>query len=80
MICDCPGLVFPQVSFSKAHMVCNGVLPIDQIRDFYSPMELIVKWIPKKVFEHVYRIKIDYKHAYLPSKDLALDTYAIFRK
>jgi large subunit GTPase 1 len=30
-LCDCPGLVFPKVSESKAEMVLNGLYPIDNV-------------------------------------------------
>ena len=32
-LCDCPGLVFPNFVCTKAEMICNGILPIDQLRD-----------------------------------------------
>lgn len=33
ILCDCPGLVFPSFATTKADMVVNGVLPIDQLRE-----------------------------------------------
>jgi len=30
-LCDCPGLVFPKVSESKAEMTLNGLYPIDNV-------------------------------------------------
>lgn len=32
-LCDCPGLVFPNFANTRAELVCNGILPIDQLRD-----------------------------------------------
>uniref|UniRef100_A0A4W4FGR6 Large subunit GTPase 1 homolog n=1 Tax=Electrophorus electricus TaxID=8005 RepID=A0A4W4FGR6_ELEEL len=32
-LCDCPGLVMPSFLSTKAEMICNGILPIDQMRD-----------------------------------------------
>lgn len=32
-LCDCPGLVFPTLMRTKAEMVVNGVLPLDQLRE-----------------------------------------------
>lgn len=40
-LCDCPGLVMPSFVTSKAEMVVNGILPVDQLRDFISPVSLI---------------------------------------
>jgi large subunit GTPase 1 len=34
VLCDCPGLVFPSFVSTKSEMVCNGILPVDQMRDF----------------------------------------------
>ena len=48
-LCDCPGLVFPTFLNSKAEMVCNGVLSIDQCTDYLSPVALICQRIPHAV-------------------------------
>src|ERR1700749_1170207 len=40
IICDCPGLVFPQFATTKADLVCDGVLPIDQLREYTGPITL----------------------------------------
>ena len=41
MLCDCPGLVFPSFVNSKAELVVNGILPIDQLQDCEPPVALI---------------------------------------
>ena len=41
MLCDCPGLVMPTFISTKAEMIVNGILPIDQMRDFVPPISLI---------------------------------------
>eukprot|EP00944_MAST-04C_sp_MAST-4C-sp1_P002634 g2634.t1 len=53
-LCDCPGLVFPTFMSSKAEMVCNGILPIDQMRDYLSPCEIVVSRVYPEVFEETY--------------------------
>lgn len=57
-LCDCPGLVFPSFANSKAEMMCCGVLPIDTMKDYISPISLIVMRVPKEVLEHHYRINL----------------------
>jgi large subunit GTPase 1 len=57
-LCDCPGLVFPQFTTTKADLVCDGVLPIDQLREHIGPVSLVVRRIPKGVLEGMYGIKI----------------------
>ena len=42
-------------------MVCNGVLPIDQLREYTGPAELLARRIPKWVLEATYGIKIHTK-------------------
>lgn len=42
-LCDCPGLVFPSVAASKAHLVINGTVPLVELRDSLSPMRLVVE-------------------------------------
>jgi large subunit GTPase 1 len=58
ILCDCPGLVFPQFATTKADLVCDGVLPIDQLRERVGPISLVVRRIPKGVLEGMYGIKI----------------------
>mmetsp|Transcript_60147 Transcript_60147/g.90662 ORF Transcript_60147/g.90662 Transcript_60147/m.90662 type:complete len:269 (+) Transcript_60147:878-1684(+) len=55
-LCDCPGLVFPSFIATKADMVCNGLLPIDQMRDCAGPVGLVCLRIPRRVFEQMYGI------------------------
>jgi large subunit GTPase 1 len=57
-LCDCPGLVFPQFATTKADLVCDGVLPIDQLREYTGPVSLVVRRIPKVVLEGMYGLKI----------------------
>lgn len=58
VLCDCPGLVFPQFATTKADLVCDGVLPIDQLREYTGPVSLIVKRIPRYVLEAIYGLQI----------------------
>jgi large subunit GTPase 1 len=41
-LCDCPGLVFPSVVATKSHLVINGTIPIEELRDHIPPVRLIV--------------------------------------
>lgn len=61
VLCDCPGLVFPQFASTRAALVCDGVLPIDDMREWRAPLELVAQRIPKTVLEGIYGIKIDTK-------------------
>lgn len=58
ILCDCPGLVFPNFASTKAELVCNGILPIDQLREWTGPAELLARRIPKGVLEQLYSFKI----------------------
>jgi len=58
ILCDCPGLVFPNFATTKAELVCAGVLPIDQLREFTGPAGLVAQRIPKPFLENVYGMKI----------------------
>lgn len=60
LLCDCPGLVFPNFSASKAELICAGVLSIDQMRsESLIPIELIARRIPAAIFEGVYGIRFE---------------------
>ncbi|KAK0563914.1 hypothetical protein OC844_001963 [Tilletia horrida] len=59
ILCDCPGLVFPQFATSSAELVVDGVLPIDQMREYTAPAELVARRIPKDILEGEYGFAID---------------------
>ena len=56
ILCDCPGLVFPNISTCRAELVLNGILPIDQLRDFVRPTSLLCQYVPKSVLGSIYGI------------------------
>ncbi|XP_022794124.1 large subunit GTPase 1 homolog isoform X2 [Stylophora pistillata] len=58
LLCDCPGLVFPSFVSTKADMILNGILPIDQMRDHVPAVSLLCQRIPRGVLEIVYGINI----------------------
>jgi len=41
-LCDCPGLVFPSIVATKAHLVINGTSSLDLLRDAIAPARLVV--------------------------------------
>ncbi|KAJ7102112.1 hypothetical protein B0H15DRAFT_813235 [Mycena belliarum] len=61
MLCDCPGLVFPQFATTKADLICDGVLPIDQMKEHTGPTALVVRRIPREVLETTYGLTIKVK-------------------
>lgn len=58
LLCDCPGLVMPSFVFTKAEMILNGILSIDQMRDHVPPINLVTSLIPKRVIEDKYGIML----------------------
>lgn len=58
LLCDCPGLVMPSFVCTKADMILNGILPIDQMRDHVPPVTLLGTLIPKYVIEDMYGIML----------------------
>lgn len=58
LLCDCPGLVMPSFVCTKAEMILNGILPIDQMRDQVPPITLLGTLIPRHVIEDLYSIMI----------------------
>lgn len=58
VLCDCPGLVFPNFASTDAELVCNGVLPIDQLREYTAPTALVTQRIPKFFLEAIYGISV----------------------
>uniref|UniRef100_A0A1A9X4K9 Large subunit GTPase 1 homolog n=1 Tax=Glossina brevipalpis TaxID=37001 RepID=A0A1A9X4K9_9MUSC len=58
LLCDCPGLVMPSFVLTKADMILNGILPIDQMRDHVPAVNLLCSRIPRHVLEDTYGIII----------------------
>jgi len=58
MLCDCPGLVFPSFMQSVGEMLCSGILPINQMRDFVEAAEIITARVPQSHLEAIYSIPI----------------------
>lgn len=54
LLCDCPGLVMPSFVCTKAEMILNGILPIDQMRDHVPAVTLLATLIPRHVLEDLY--------------------------
>ena len=84
ILCDCPGLVFPQFTTTPADLVCDGILPIDQMREYTGPAELVAQRIPKDIIEAVYNIHIptvseDEGGTGVPSGLEVLSAYAVAR-
>lgn len=74
-LCDCPGLVFPSFANSKAEMMCCGVLPIDTIKDYISPVSLIIHRIPKEILEAHYKISLPLKTSKKYNASIFLQVY-----
>jgi large subunit GTPase 1 len=58
ILCDCCGLVLPSFCATKAEMILNGILPIDQMRDYVPPVNTLCTMIPRHVLEEKYGILI----------------------
>lgn len=57
-LCDCPGLVFPNFVSSRAEMIINGILSIDEMTNHVSPVNLVAGLFPRKVFEQMYGLSL----------------------
>lgn len=58
LLCDCPGLVMPSFVLTKAEMILNGILPIDQMRDHVPAVNVLCTQIPRHILEDKYGIMI----------------------
>lgn len=84
ILCDCPGLVFPNFATTKAELVCSGVLPIDQLREYNGPAGLVAQRIPQPFLEAIYGMKIDVRPLEeggtgIPTAEEVLRAYATAR-
>lgn len=81
---DCPGLVFPNFATAQADLVCAGVLPIDQLREYSGPAALVAKRIPQSYLEDIYGISIHTRPEEeggngIPTSEELLVAYALSR-
>merc|ERR1712194_635983 len=66
-LCDCPGLVFPSLVATRAHLVLNSVLPLDQAlvgaggRDnFLQPVRLVLERLgTETLYDHYNLLRIE---------------------
>lgn len=58
MLCDCPGLVFPSFMRSNGEMLCAGILPINQMRDYQNPADVISTRVSAHLLEAAYGVTI----------------------
>lgn len=58
MLCDCPGLVFPSFMRSTGEMLCAGILPINHMRDYFDPAEVIASRVSSHLLEAAYGMRI----------------------
>ncbi|KAK6061010.1 ribosomal L27e protein [Cooperia oncophora] len=58
VLCDCPGLVMPSFAFGRNEMFLNGILPVDQMREHFGPIALLLSRIPVSFFEHTYSVML----------------------
>ena len=84
ILCDCPGLVFPNFATTKAELVCNGILPIDQLREFTGPAGLVAQRIPQSFYEALYGVKVHTRPLEeggtgIPTAEEILIAYAVAR-
>jgi len=79
-LCDCPGLVFPTFLSSRAELVCNGIMPIDQIKDWkniWAPVQLLCEKVSRAQIQQTYSLIFPtYKEM---SADDLLNSYARMR-
>lgn len=56
LLCDCPGLVLPSIVSSKAEMVCNGVLPIQNLAEYLNAVVYVLREVPLEILRRMYRL------------------------
>lgn len=74
-LCDCPGLVFPNFAASRAELVLAGVLPVDELRERNSSVELLISRIPIEILRHFYK----YQGSVTPTASQLLSAFAASR-
>jgi len=77
-LCDCPGLVFPSVAATRAHLVINNTIPIDDLRECFSPVRLIILKVGLERVFSFYECAVAVQEARRRSGDPSMDdTHAL---
>ena len=58
VLCDCPGLVFPSFVNSKADLIINGILSIDQMTDCIPPVDLVCRLVGRGLLQAAYNLNL----------------------
>ena len=69
-LCDCPGLVFPNFVSTKAELIINGILSIDEMTNHVPPVNLVASFFTRKYFESFYGIRLREAEDALESEEL----------
>lgn len=69
-LCDCPGLVFPNFVSTKAELIINGILPIDEMTNHVPPVNIVASLFTRKYFESFYGIRLRECEDNLESEEL----------
>jgi large subunit GTPase 1 len=51
-----PGLVFPTFINQRNDLVCNGILPIDQLKDYFGPVRRVCELVNQRQFADAYAL------------------------
>lgn len=79
LLCDCPGLVFPNFTHSKEELICNGILPIDQLRDPLPPTEYVCRRVAGTYLKTLYGINLQQGEENKLDARSLLERYATLR-
>lgn len=59
LLCDCPGLVFPSIVSSKAEMICNGVISLNNLVNYIDPIKYILYKSSYEMLLRKYKLPLD---------------------
>lgn len=48
----------PSFALSRSEMILNGILSIDHMREYLSPVELLLTRVPRRYFEKIYSVML----------------------
>ena len=72
--------MLPNTANTKAELVINGILPIDQLRDWRSPVNAVCKLVYKEVFERRYGLNLSKLSEYEKAHGISVGRYVAGRK
>lgn len=76
LLCDCPGLVFPSIVFSKSEMICNGVISLNNLVNYIDPIKYVLYKSNYELLLRKYKLPLELEELSAQASELDFEKVA----